>query len=96
MPNRLESLRQEIHELDAELVRLIRIRMKRVREIARFKLDHHLPIRDDSREADVISFVLNQPHGEIDSEKLADLFRQILEISRETQQKVFESGDQLI
>ncbi|NQT25061.1 chorismate mutase [candidate division KSB1 bacterium] len=94
MPDRLESLRKEIHRLDAELVGLIKTRMERVQEIARFKKDNDIPIRDDSRETDVISYVLKQPHEGIDSEKLSMLFQQIMEISRDTQSKVFKSLDQ--
>lgn len=93
MTDRLESLRLEINRLDTELVRLLKNRMDRVREIARFKKDHHMTIRDDSRESEVIAHVLNQPHDGIESEKLAMLFQQILEISRDAQSRVFESMD---
>ena len=93
MSDHLESLRNEILHLDEELIRLIRIRMEKVQEIARFKKENSLPIRDDSREADVIAHILNQPHEGIDSEKLTVLIHQLLEISRDTQSKVFESMD---
>ena len=73
MSDRLESLRNEIHLLDEELVRLIKTRMDKVQEIARFKKMKNLPIRDGSREDDVIAHILKQPHEGIDSEKLIKL-----------------------
>ena len=93
MPDPLEALRKEIYLLDEELVRLIKTRMDKVQEIARFKKENNIPIRDDSREAEVIAHMLNQPHEGIDSHKLTKLIHQLLDISRDTQSKVFESMD---
>ena len=50
----LESSRQEINEIDAEMARLFEARMKASAEIAEYKREHGLSVRDPSREAELI------------------------------------------
>ena len=52
--NALESARQEINRIDGEMARLFERRMKAVEQIAAYKKENGLPVRDPVREAAVI------------------------------------------
>ena len=50
----LENSRREINEIDAEMARLFEARMAASAEIASYKREHGLSVRDPSREAELI------------------------------------------
>ncbi len=52
--NALESARQEINRIDEEMARLFERRMKAVEQVAAYKKENGLPVRDPVREAAVV------------------------------------------
>ena len=52
--HRLEQARERINGIDAEIARLYEERMRAVVDIAKYKMEHGLPILDEQREAQVI------------------------------------------
>lgn len=54
MSRRLEELREEIDEIDRQLISLLARRMGLAREIARLKEERGMPLRDERREEEVV------------------------------------------
>ena len=81
---KLETLRQEIDELDKDLLELFEARMLKVSEIADFKKANNLTILDESREEKVlenIRVIVNQSFHE----PAERFLKYIMEISRSIQ-----------
>jgi len=87
MSGDLNALRRKIKEIDKELVELLLERIKVVQQIGQIKSEKRIPIIDKKREQEVISYVLSIPHNLIDSKILENIFWQIIQACRETQEK---------
>jgi monofunctional chorismate mutase len=61
----LESLRQIIDELNAEIIELFSERLKIAKEIAKIKKEHNLPVHDPAREEKQLRLLreLAKSHG---------------------------------
>lgn len=89
MSQMLESLREEIHEIDQQLVQLLQKRIQTALQIGQIKSDLGLPIFDPQREQEVIAHVLDIPHAPMDSESLKTLFINILDICRKAEMNAY-------
>jgi len=89
MSAELDSLRNQIKEIDKELVRLLCQRMQVSLALGQVKKRRNIPIVDETRELEVISYVLSLSHTPIDSKILKDLFSHIIRVCREAQIKLF-------
>ena len=87
MPNNLDALRKKIKKIDKKLVELLLERIKIVQQIGQIKIEKKIPIIDREREQEVISYVLSIQQDLINPKILENIFRQIIQICRETQQK---------
>lgn len=83
----LEKQRATIDRIDRELVKLFEERTKTVEEVAEIKLANNVEILDSSREAIVIEKVQSYLEDESLKEELADLYENIMRISRGHQQQ---------
>lgn len=83
----LEAQRQAIDAIDRELVQLFEKRTRIVEEVAHIKLDNHLPVLDASREQLVIEKVQSYLTDTSLSQDLADLYTEIMRLSRLHQHK---------
>lgn len=82
----LEALRAEVDECDKQIIRLLSRRFELVREIGRHKAINNLPVRDEAREAQLLSDRKRQaPDVPVDK-----IFQSILEQSRRIQAEVRE------
>ena len=63
--NKLEINRQEINQIDDELVRLFEKRVHCVKEIGKYKKEHNLPILDEKREELVLKRNLEKVSDEL-------------------------------
>ena len=88
MMKELSELRLELDQLDRELVALFERRMTVSREVARYKLDHGLPVLDASREAQVIASREAMLSDASFSPALRALFDTILSLSRQEQEAI--------
>lgn len=82
----LEKERTEIDRLDREIVKLFEERTKMVEKIAEVKLANNKDILDAGREALVIEKVQDYLENPELKEELADLYTEIMRISRGHQQ----------
>ena len=82
--NKLEENRAVINEVDQELTKLFERRFQAVKEIAQYKMEHHLRVLDRSREA----LLIQQREAEL-PDSLKSYFRTwyegLLAVSRQFQ-----------
>jgi chorismate mutase/prephenate dehydratase len=82
----LEKQRNEIDRIDREIVKLFEQRTNTVEEVAQVKLANGKEILDSSREALVIEKVQSYLENPELKDELADLYTEIMRISRGHQQ----------
>ena len=73
----LERYRDEIDEIDSEIVRLFEKRMKVSEEVAEYKIKTGKQVLDPVRESQKIHTLKEKAHGEFNSLGVQELFRQI-------------------
>lgn len=83
----LEKQRATIDRIDREIVKLFEERTKTVEEVAEIKLANDMEILDSGREAIVIEKVQSYLEDPSLKEELADLYENIMRISRGHQQE---------
>ena len=81
----LEAERQQIDTIDREIVRLYEKRTRTVEEVARVKLENHLPVLDASREQVVIEKVQSYLEDPLLANDVAALYTEIMRLSRQHQ-----------
>jgi chorismate mutase/prephenate dehydratase len=82
----LDELRQEIDSLDDNLLRLFERRMELAENIARYKKEHFLPIRNRERERKVLYRLCEKAQPEL-AGYVRSLFSSLFEMSRSHQEK---------
>jgi len=88
MQKTLTELRQEISRIDEKLVKILADRMTIALEISQVKHEQGLPIKDEKREKKVIEKIINIPHSPMKTDDLKMIYRQIIHLSREAQNRV--------
>ena len=78
----LASWRQDIDELDRELLRLLNQRAGIACEIALIKVASGLPAYDGKREKDVLDRIAAQNHGPFENESILAIFTSIIRETR--------------
>ena len=81
----LAQIRQELDEIDREMVKLFERRMTLCREVARTKLAQGKPVLDASREAQVLDASL--------AEAVRALYREMMALSRQEQEKLLREAN---
>lgn len=81
----LEAERQQIDTIDREIVRLFEKRTRTVEQVARVKLENHLPVLDASREQVVIEKVQSYLEDPLLANDVAALYTEIMRLSRQHQ-----------
>ena len=81
----LEEQRQKIDQIDRQIVALFEERTNVVEEVAKIKLDNDIPILDSGREEQVILKVQLYLKDESLKDELAELYTELMRISREHQ-----------
>ena len=81
----LEEQRQKIDHIDRQIVALFEERTNVVEEVAKIKLENDIPILDSGREKQVILKVQSYLKDESLKEELAELYTELMRISREHQ-----------
>ena len=74
----LERYRDEIDEIDSEIVRLFEKRMKVSEEVAEYKIKTGKQVLDPARESQKIHTLKEKAHGDFNSLGVQELFRQIM------------------
>ena len=81
----IEGWRNEIDEIDMELLRLLNIRARLAIKIGDLKRAARLPLCNPQREAEVLAHVREANAGPLDDDMVAGLFRQIIVASRQVE-----------
>ena len=78
-------LRDEIDEIDSQIVELFEKRMKVCEEVAEFKIETGKKVFDKAREDAKITALKAQTHNDFNSHGVEELFMQIMSMSRKLQ-----------
>ena len=81
----LQELRKEIDVVDQELVAQFEKRMELCAQIAEYKIEAGQPVQDLERERQKVAALQAQVHNEFNEDSVAELFQQIMSISRKLQ-----------
>ena len=81
----LERCREQIDQLDIQLLNLLNQRTTVVEEIGRIKQDLELAIYEPKREEQVFSNVLSNNHGPLPPESVRRIFERIIDEMRTVQ-----------
>jgi len=76
----IESYRERISAVDAEILSAVNRRLTLVSELHSHKRDQGYPMRDPAREEQLISTLNASNPGPISEQRLAELYRLLLEI----------------
>lgn len=82
----LEKVRNEINQIDEELIALLEKRYACVDEVARIKKENNIPTLDSSREEAVIKRTAELVKTQAYQESIVKTFQSIMDISKEYQQ----------
>lgn len=89
----LAESRKEIDNIDAEIVKLFEQRMKVAANVADYKLATGKAVFDKQREDDKIKNLKGMANGEFNSKCIAELFTQIMAMSRKFQYQRLEERE---
>jgi len=82
----LEAFREEIDRLDHEMINVLKQRLELSKNIAEYKYENELPIRDESREAELILDRTKNVDDEVICEALKNILESVLHSSRLVQE----------
>lgn len=85
----LEELREQIDEIDADLIELVQRRMDIAAGIAAYKRENGLPVLDATREADKLVDIRSRCRPEL-GPYVARLYEAMFSVSRDYQQAILE------
>jgi len=86
----LHDLRSRIDEIDDELVSLFQKRMDISAEVARYKLEHDMPVYDPVREREILD-KLSCRVGEERKSSITALYSLLFELSRAEQDRILDA-----
>ena len=92
--DRIELLREQIDQVDHQIVALFEQRMELTDQIALVKLSQGLPVLDQGREAKVYDSRVAMLENERRAEAVIALYQRILEISRKNQEQIIREREQ--
>lgn len=92
----LSVTREEIDEVDKEIVKLIEKRMDLALEVAKYKMSTGKPIYDRQRELEKLSKLSSMASSEFNAKSVQELFLQIMSVSRRYQYSVIGDQDKVI
>ncbi len=87
----LSQLREQIDSLDRQIVALLEQRLDVAEGIARYKLEHGLPVLDEGREAEKLAAIQALCRPET-GDALRDVYVHILAASRDWQTRLMEGS----
>lgn len=89
----LQECRNQIDQIDDEIIRLFEERMKVCEEVAQYKIQTGKKVLDPQREQEKIKVLREKAHGEFNALGAQEIFQQIMAISRKRQyQLITEHG----
>ena len=85
----INNLRQKINEIDSRIIELLKERLDIVKTIGKHKRDNNIPIVDLKREKEIIEKIVEKTkeQGIKDIEEIKAIYRSIISVSRNIQEK---------
>lgn len=90
----LEKIREQINEIDDQLIELFARRMRAVRDVAAFKRAQNLPILDSGREREIINRVSKMAGGDLERDAKM-LYQTLFDLSRGYQASILAAQSPL-
>ncbi|MBD5134440.1 MAG: prephenate dehydratase [Lachnospiraceae bacterium] len=84
----LQSIRDDIDDIDKKIVELFEERMKLCSDVAEYKIENDKKVLDRDREIDKINKVKALAHNSFNRHGVGELFSQIMSISRKMQYQI--------
>jgi chorismate mutase len=79
----LAQMRDEITDIDRQLVALVNKRLKVVQRLWRYKEANGIPVADPGREEWLLLYLTRCSEGPLSHEGLADLYALVLELTKQ-------------
>ena len=89
--NNINSLREEINEIDLTMSKLFMVRMEVVAKIASYKGENSLPIIDEDREKEIIKKNLELIQNKRLKKYYLSFLKTVLDLSKEYQKELLEA-----
>lgn len=84
----LKQMRNEIDEIDDQMVELFQRRMAISKHVAEYKLEHKQPVQDKNREADKLDRLGALADNNFNKHGILELYRQLMAMSRKLQYRL--------
>ena len=91
----LSRIREEIDEIDSQIVAMYEERMRRTTEVAEYKISVGKPVLDRQREKEKLKTVKSQVQAEENRYGVGELFEQIMAMSRKRQYQLLNQHGQV-
>lgn len=88
----LNQIRQEIDDIDNQILSLYQKRMEKAKEVAEYKIHIGKPVLDKEREKQKIEALTNQASNEFHRHGIEGLFSQLMAISRKLQYQILQKN----
>lgn len=89
----LQEMRNQINELDQQMVTLLEERMELVQAVADYKKEHGLAVLDRNREGQVLARVASHVQNPEYKEIILESFQALMDLSKAYQAKRMDSND---
>ena len=86
MDKRILQLRNEIDNLDEEIIQLLKKRMRISKEVGQLKERLDIPVEDKKREKEIIDRLTAQAGKNLSEEQLIRIFTAVIKTSKQVQQ----------
>ena len=86
MDKRILQLRNEIDNLDEEIIQLLKKRMRISKEVGQLKERLDIPVEDKKREKEIIDRLTAQAGKNLSEEQLIRIFTAVFKSSKQVQQ----------
>ena len=91
----LSISRQQIDEIDSQIVELFERRMEVANEVAKYKIETGKAVFDKEREEQKLEKLGEMSHGEFNERAVRELFSQIMSISRKYQYGILPNSEEV-
>ena len=90
----MDDYRNQINDIDKEIVKLFTERMSVAGKIGEYKKENNLPVKDSRRESELMDKIVEMAGDEYDND-LRSLYSLIFELSRSRQRKIVDKPSEL-
>ena len=85
MDKRILELRQQIDNLDEEIIQLLKTRMGISKEVGKLKEKLDIPVEDTNRENEIIERLIHQTGQNLSEQQLIRIFTAVFKSSKQVQ-----------